>query len=177
MNLFKDVSVGKNPPEEINVVVEIPKGSVNKYEIDEETGAIFLDRTLYSAQFFPFNYGFLPQTRSEDGDSLDIVLLTGPVFSGCVVKARPIGVILMEDEGGIDNKVLAVPVDKLEPRYKEIQDQKDLPDHLKKEIQEFFETYKNLEKDKWVKITGWEGKEKAMEIITKAIEKYKAESK
>ncbi len=177
MNLFKDVSVGKNSPEEINVVVEIPKGSVNKYEIDEETGAIFLDRTLYSAQFFPFNYGFLPQTRSEDGDSLDIVLLTGPVFSGCVVKARPIGVILMEDEGGIDNKVLAVPVDKLEPRYKEIQDQKDLPDHLKKEIQEFFETYKNLEKDKWVKITGWEGKEKAMEIITKAIEKYKAESK
>ncbi len=175
MNLFKDVSCGKNPPQEINVVVEIPKGSVNKYEIDEETGAIFLDRTLYSAQFFPFNYGFIPQTRSEDGDSLDIVLLTSPVFSGCVVKARPIGVILMEDEGGVDNKVVCVPVEKIEPRYKEVQDVKDLGEHQKKEIQEFFETYKNLEKDKWVKITGWEGKEKAMEIITKAIEKYKAE--
>jgi len=175
MNLFKDVPCGKNPPEEINVVVEIPKGSVNKYEIDEESGAIFLDRTLYSAQFYPYNYGFIPQTRSEDGDSLDIVLLTGPVFSGCVVKSRPIGVILMEDEGGIDNKVLAVPVEKVDPRFKEIQDIKDLSEHQKKEIQEFFETYKNLEKDKWVKITGWEGKEKAMEIITKAIEKYKSE--
>ncbi len=175
MNLFKDVPAGKNIPQEINVVVEIPKGSVNKYEIDEETGAIFLDRTLYSAQFFPFNYGFIPQTRSEDGDSLDIVLLTGPVFSGCVVKSRPIGVILMEDEGGTDNKVVCAPVEKIEPRYKEVQNIKDLSEHQKKEIQEFFESYKNLEKDKWVKIIGWEGKEKAMEIITKAIEKYKAE--
>lgn len=175
MNLFKDVPCGKNLPNEINVVVEIPKGSVNKYEIDEETGAIFLDRTLYSSQFFPFNYGFIPQTRSEDGDSLDVILLTGPVFSGCVVKARPIGVILMEDESGTDNKVLAVPMEKIDPRFKEISDQKDLSEHLKKEIQEFFETYKNLEKDKWVKITGWEGKEKAMEIVGEAIEKYKSE--
>ena len=176
MNLFKDISAGKNPPQEINVVVEIPKGANNKYEIDEETGALCLDRTLYSPLVYPFEYGFMPGTRSEDGDSLDIILLASrPTFSGCLVKARPIGLIYMEDEAGIDNKVVAAPLEKLDPRFKEIQDVKDLAEHQKKEIQEFFETYKRLEPNKWIKITGWDTAQKAKEIITQAVEKFKSE--
>lgn len=175
MNLFKDLPAGKNPPEEINVVVEIPKGSKNKYEIDEESGAIFLDRTLYSSVYFPFEYGFMPQTRSEDGDSLDVVLLaSSPTFSGCVVKSRPIGLMYMEDEAGTDNKIVAVPVEKLDPRMKNIQDTADLQEHQKKEIQEFFEIYKRLEPGKFVKITGWGPKSEALAIIQKAVEKYKS---
>ena len=174
MNLSKDVSCGKNPPEEINVIVEIPKGSNNKYEIDEETGAICLDRTLYGPQVFPFEYGFIPQTKSEDGDPLDIVLLaTRSTFSGCVVKSRPIGIIFMEDEAGVDNKIIAVPVDKIDPRFKEIKEASDLSEHQKKEIQNFFETYKLLEPGKFVKITEWGSSEQAKEIIAQAVEKYK----
>lgn len=176
MNLFKDVPSGKNIPQEINVIVEIAKGTQNKIEYDEEKGYMALDRTLYSPLIYPFEYGFIPQTRSEDGDSLDIILLaSNPTFAGCVVKARPVAVMLMEDEGGIDNKIIAAPVEKLDPRFKEIQDMNDFPEHLRKEIQEFFEIMKRLEPNKWVKVQGWEGKEKAMEIITKAIEKYKSE--
>lgn len=173
MNLFKDIPAGDNPPEEINVVVEIPKGSKNKYEYDEQNGCFILDRTLYSALFFPFEYGFMPQTRSEDGDSLDVVLLaTSPTFSGCVVKAVPVGVLLMEDEAGIDNKIVAVPKEKLDPRFKDVKDIKDLPDHLKKEVQEFFETYKRLEPGKFVKIKGWQNKAKAKEIIETSVKRY-----
>ncbi len=126
MNLLKDIPVGENPPKEINVIVEIPKGSKNKYEIDEEHGFMALDRALYSSVFFPFEYGTMPQTLSEDGDPLDIVLLaTSPTFPGCVVKARPIGILLMEDEAGIDNKIVAVPTAKLDPRFAYINDVKD----------------------------------------------------
>lgn len=176
MNLSKNIKAGDNPPEEINVVVEIPKGSNNKYEIDEQTGAICLDRTLYGAQMFPFEYGFMPQTKSEDGDPLDIILLASrPTFSGCVVKARPIGIMFMQDEAGVDNKIIAAPAEKIDPRFKEIQDVNDLPEHQKKEIQNFFETYKLLEPNKFVKITGWEGAEKAKEIIKRSVEKYKGE--
>jgi len=171
--MIKNIPAGDNVPEEINVIVEIPKGSKNKYEIDEQTGAIFLDRTLYSAVYFPFEYGTMPQTASEDGDPLDIVLLaTEPTFSGCVVKARPIGVLLMEDEAGIDNKVVVVPKTKLDPRFEHIKEYTDLTEHQQKEIKEFFETYKRLEPNKFVKITGWEGIEKAKEIILKSVEKY-----
>jgi len=174
MNLLKDISCGKNPPEEINVVVEIPKGSNNKYEIDEGIGAIFLDRTLYGPQTFPFEYGFMPQTKSEDGDPLDIVLLASrPTFPGCVVKSRPVGMIYMEDEAGIDNKIIAVPIEKIDPRFKEIQNAEDLPEHQKKEFQNFFETYKLLEPNKFVKITGWDTADKAKEIIKRSVEKYK----
>jgi inorganic pyrophosphatase len=173
MNLFKEVLPGKNPPEDINVVIDVPKGSSNKYEYNEEKGYFELDRVLYSPLFFPFSYGFIPQTHSEDGDSLDVVLLsTFPTFSGCVIASRPIGILLMEDEEGEDNKIVAVPLEKIDPRFKETQTVEDLPEHSRKEIQEFFETYKRLEPGKFVKIKGWEGVEKAKEVIKKAVERY-----
>lgn len=178
INLYKDLPSGDNSPQKINVVIDIPKGSSNKYEYDEEKGFFALDRVIYSPIFFPFEYGFMPQTSSQDGDSLDVVLIsTYPTFSGCLIKARPIGVLLMADEAGIDHKIVAVPQEKIDPRFKEIQDIKDLPEHLKKEIQEFFETYKRLEPGKFVKIEGWEGKEKAEKIIKLAIERYVSKNK
>ena len=178
MNLFKEILSGGNPPQEINVVIEVPKGSSNKYEYNEEKGYFELDRTLYSPLFFPFSYGFIPQTRSEDGDSLDVVLLsTFPVSPGCLVAARPIGLLVMEDEAGEDNKIIAVPQGKIDPRFKEIQDIQDLPDHLRKEIKEFFEAYKRLEPGKFVKLKGWEKAEKAKEVIKKAIQNYGSENK
>ena len=173
INLYKDISPGDNPPEEINVMIDIPKGCSNKYEYKEEKGCFELDRVIYSPIFFPFEYGFIPQTSSEDGDGLDVVLLlTYPTFSGCLIKARPIGVLLMEDEKGIDHKIVAVPLEKIDPRFKNIKDIEDINEHLKKEIKVFFEDYKKLEKDKFVKIKGWEKADKAKEIIEKAIKKY-----
>lgn len=173
INLYKDISPGDNPPEEINVMIDIPKGCSNKYEYKEEKGYFELDRVIYSPIFFPFEYGFIPQTSSEDGDGLDVVLLlTYPTFSGCLIKARPIGVLLMEDEKGIDHKIVAVPLEKIDPRFKNIKDIEDINEHLKKEIKVFFEDYKKLEKDKFVKIKGWEKADKAKEIIEKAIKKY-----
>lgn len=174
-NLYKDISAGENLPDQINVVVDIPKGSENKYEYEENKGYFKLDRTLYSSMFFPFEYGFIPQTISQDGDSLDVVLLTSySTFPGCVIAARPIGVLLMEDEAGIDNKIIAVPLEKVDPRFKEIQSIKDLERHIKKEIETFFADYKKLEKEKYkfVKIKGWEGVDRARQIIKKAVEKY-----
>lgn len=172
MNYLKDIPAGDNPPEEINVIVEIPKGSKNKYEIDEDTGLIALDRVLYSSVYFPFDYGTMPQTLSEDGDPLDVVLLASSgTFPGCLVKARPVGILMMEDEAGIDHKIIACPKAKLEPRLAHISDIKDLTEHQKKEIQEFFETYKRLEPNKWVKVKGWQGAKQAKEVIKKAVQK------
>lgn len=173
MNLYKDISPGDNLPEEINVIVDIPKGCSNKYEYKEEKGYFELDRVIYSPLFFPFEYGFIPQTLSEDGDSLDVLLLTTfPTFSGCLIKARPVGVLLMEDEKGIDHKIVAVPLEKIDPHFKNIKDIEDVNEHLKEEIKVFFEDYKKLEKGKFVKIKGWENVKKAKEIIEKAIKKY-----
>jgi len=155
--------------------VDIPRGSRNKYEYEEKKGYFKLDRTLYSPMFFPFEYGSIPQTMSEDGDPLDVVLLTTyPTFPGCVISARPIGVLLMKDEEGTDNKIVAVPSEKVDPRFKRIQKIEDLEEHIKKEIETFFADYKKLEKEKYkfVKVKGWEGIEKAKEIIKKAVEKY-----
>lgn len=173
MNLYHNLSPGENPPEEINVIVDIPKGSSNKYEYNEQKGYFELDRVLYSPLFYPFDYGFVPQTISEDGDPLDVLILTSfPTFSGCCIKARPIALLLMEDEEGIDPKIIAAPKEKVDPRFQEIQDLPNLSEHLKKEVQEFFEVVKRLEPGKFVKILGWEGKEKAKEIIQKAISRY-----
>ncbi len=175
INLFQDISAGENPPAKINVVVDISKGSRNKYEYKEDEGYFKLDRTLYSPMFFPFEYGFIPQTISEDGDALDVILLTTyPTFPGCVIQARPIGAFLMKDEKGTDNKIVAVPLEKIDPRFKEIQKIENLGGHLKKEIELFLADYKKLEKEKYkfVKIEGWAGIEKAQEIIKKGIEKY-----
>lgn len=173
VNLYKDISPGDNLPEEINVIIDIPKGCSNKYEYKEEKGYFELDRVIYSPIFFPFEYGFIPQTSSEDGDALDVVLLlTYPTFSGCLIKARPVGILLMEDEKGIDHKIVAVPLEKIDPHFKNIKDIGDINEHLKEEIKVFFEDYKKLEKDKFVKIKGWEKADKAKEIIEKAIERY-----
>lgn len=179
-NLYKDIPAGDNAPEEINVVIDIPKGCANKYEYNEEKGYTELDRVLYSSMFYPFEYGFIPQTASGDGDSLDVILLTTyPTFSGCLIKARPIGILLMEDEEGTDNKIVAVPVEKVDPRFKEIQDIDDVSEHYKKEIKVFFEDYKKLEPGKYehVKVEGFGNRERAKEIIKKAIEKYRKNTK
>jgi inorganic pyrophosphatase len=154
---------------EILVFVEIPKNSKLKFEFDEELKAIKLDRVLYGPNYFPFEYGFVKETLGEDGDPLDCVLLsTFSTFPGCIVKARAIGILEMEDEGGVDTKILAVPVEKIDPRFAHIQDVNDLPEHTKKEIREFFETYKRLEPGKWVKLKDFKGKEVAEKMIEEA---------
>lgn len=163
--------MNKKTPEVVNAVVEIPKGSHNKYQYDEETGEIRLDRILYSAVFYPTDYGFIPQTRSEDGDHLDImVLVSEPLFPGCVLEVKPIGVLYVEDEEGKDEKIIGI-ADR-DPRLKDIESLDDIDRHLKVEIQNFFEVYKKLEK-KPVKIKRWAGKEEACRVINKAVERYK----
>jgi inorganic pyrophosphatase len=163
-----------NPEEAINVVIEIPQGSNIKYELDKESGAIFLDRILYGSQFYPANYGFVPNTLAEDGDPIDVLVLSSEsVVPGCVIKSRVIGVLIMEDESGKDEKIIAVPTVKLDPEMAKINELEDLPEIKLQQIKHFFETYKDLEPDKWVKVTGFEGKEKAIELINKAIQNYK----
>jgi inorganic pyrophosphatase len=152
----------------INIFIENPKGSSNKYELDKETGRIMLDRALYSSVFWPFEYGFIENTLSEDGDPLDaVVLVNESTFPGCVIPCKIIGMLDMEDESGIDYKIIAVPDDKIDPRFKHINSMEDLTEHQVKEIQEFFETYKRLEPNKWVKVVGFKSKEVAEEIIEK----------
>ena len=158
----------------ITVFVEIPKGSCQKYEFDEELEAIKLDRTLYGPMYFPFEYGFIKGTKGEDGDPLDVVLLLSfPTFPGCLVEAEPVGILEMEDEAGIDHKIIAVPQEKIDPRFKEIKDINDFSLHLKKEIKEFFENYKNLEPGKWVKLKDFKSKKEAERMIEEAKERYK----
>ncbi|MCF6276362.1 MAG: inorganic diphosphatase [Candidatus Magasanikbacteria bacterium] len=171
MNLWHDLSLGENAPEEFRVIVEIPKGSKNKYEVDKETGLIKLDRAMKTAQDYPFDYGFAPQTLWEDGDALDVVILTTyPLHPGIMVNVRPIAVMRMIDGGEGDDKVIAVPVNDL--RWNEVKDLEDINKHTVKEIQHFFETYKLIE-DKSVEISGWEGRESAMEAVKKSVELYK----
>ncbi len=175
MNLYKDIEAGKRPPKSINVVVEIPQGSRNKYEYDP-SGFFRLDRTLHSPVVYDFEYGFIPRTKSRDGDSLDVILLiTKPTFPGCVVEARPIGLLEMQDEKGVDEKILAVPKKEVEPRYVEVKNYSDLPKHELEEIKLFMEDYKKLETGKWVKTKGWRNREKAEKIIVDAIKRYNRE--
>mgnify|MGYP000041108996 CR=1 FL=1 len=157
-------------PEEVYVLIEIPKGSQNKFEFDKETGFIFVDRVLYTSMHYPFDYGFVPKTLCEDGDPLDCLVITSiPLFPGVVIKARPIGLLVMEDEKGMDEKLIAVPAEKIDPRFKEIKDIKDLPKHYLEEIKHFFEHYKELEPGKWVKIKEWKNAEEAKEFIKKVM--------
>jgi len=154
---------------DILVFIEIPKGSCQKFEYDPEEKGIKLDRTLFGPNYFPFEYGFIKGTIGEDGDPLDCVLLSSfSTFPGCLVKAKPIGILEMEDEAGVDTKILAVPVEKIDPRFSEIEDIKDLSSHQKAEIKTFFETYKILEPGKWVKLKGFQGKNIAEKIILEA---------
>jgi len=172
LNLLHDVNLGDKAPYEFNVVIENVKGSSNKIEYDRKTGVFKLDRVLYSAVYWPFDYGFAPQTWHEDEDPLDVVVLTThPTFPGCIVKVRPIALIVMEDEAGIDDKIVAVPVK--DPRFNHIIDYKDIPEHVRREIQEFFETYKRLEPGKWVKFKEWKNLQEAIKTIEKAIKTYK----
>lgn len=170
MNLWHDVSMGKNVPEEINVIVEINKGSKNKYEIDKETGLIALDRTLHTAQDYPFDYGFIPQTLWDDGDALDVVLLTTyPLLPGVLVAARPVAIMHMLDSGESDDKVIAVPV--CDPRWAEVLDLKDINKHTLKEMEHFFMTYKKIQK-KEVHVSGFEDAEASRNAIARSIELY-----
>jgi inorganic pyrophosphatase len=171
MNYWHDIPIGKNVPEEFNCIIEIPKGSYNKYEIDKETGMIALDRANYSYAPYPFDYGFVPQTLWDDGDPIDVLVLSHePFVPGCLVDARPIGTLAMNDSGEDDVKLLAVPAD--DPRFNGISDISHLEPHSLEEIQHFFRVYKDLQKKK-VEVGEWEGPAKAIEQIKKSLETYK----
>ena len=158
-----DVKIGPDAPEVFHAVIEIPRGSTNKYEVDQETGTIMLDRVLYSPLFYPFDYGYIPQTHYLDGDPLDVLVLTShPLFPGCVVEVSPIGVLKMSDEKGPDEKILCVA--KRDPRYGYRKTLEELNQHTLKELTHFFEVYKTLE-EKSVEIEGWHGRELALELI------------
>ncbi|CAM4025934.1 inorganic diphosphatase [Campylobacter armoricus] len=161
-------------PNKLNAVIEIPYGSNIKYELDKESGAIVVDRVMYSAMFYPANYGFIPNTLADDGDPIDVLVLNEyPIQAGAVIPCRLIGVLLMEDESGMDEKLLAVPVSKIDPRYDNIKTLNDLPKASLDKIKNFFETYKILEPNKWVKVKEFAGIEKASEILENSIKNYK----
>lgn len=167
---LKKLSAGKNPPQEINVLIEIPQGSSIKYELDKDSGVLVVDRLLYTSMVYPFNYGFVPNTHTDDGDPVDVLLISSlPLAPGTLVAARPIGLLQMEDEAGIDNKVLAVPTEKIDPQFASVKNVEDLNDHLKQRIKHFFENYKTLEPGKWVKIKEFLNKDKAEEEIKKSL--------
>ena len=167
---IKKISVGNNPPEEVNVFIEIPQGSSVKYELDKTSGAIIVDRFNFTAMFYPFNYGFIPNTMSEDHDPVDVLVISSyPVAPGTIIASRPIGMLEMEDEAGIDTKILAVPTVKVDPFFKQINDVNDLNDVLKNKIKHFFNHYKELEPGKWVKTKNFLSKEEAFKSIKKAI--------
>lgn len=168
---LKKLSAGKNPEAgEVNVFIEIPQGSSIKYEIDKESGVIMVDRFAYTAMFYPFNYGFVPQTSAEDGDAVDVLVIsTYSVAPGTVIPSRVIGMLEMEDEEGIDTKILAVPTVKVDPFFAKINSIDDLDEVTKKKIQHFFNHYKELEPNKWVKTRNFLPKEKALEAIRKSL--------
>lgn len=172
---YNQIPAGKDVPNDIYVVIEIPANHAPiKYEIDKDADALFVDRFVGTAMFYPANYGYIPNTLSEDGDPLDVLVVTPhPVVPGAVIRCRPVGKLKMEDESGIDAKLIAVPHDKLTPLYKHVKEYTDLPELLLKQIEHFFAHYKDLEPGKWVKITGWEGSDVAKEEILKSIEAAK----
>ncbi len=169
-----NLSTGKNPPHEVNVLIEIPKGSSIKYELDKDSGLIMVDRFLHTAMYFPFNYGFVPNTLAEDGDPTDVLVLSDQsITPGAAIPALPIGMLEMEDESGIDAKILAVPPTKIDPMFGVYGDVSELPEALKAKIKNFFENYKALEPGKWVKVKEWKGKDVAIAEIEKSISNYK----
>jgi inorganic pyrophosphatase len=169
------ISIGQNPPEDLNVIIEVPLGGEPiKYEIDKASGAMFVDRYLYTSMRYPCNYGFVPHTLSLDGDPIDVMVVgQRALVPGAVVRARPIGVLLMEDDGGEDEKILAVPHQKLTRFYEKVHNYTDVPETLIDRITHFFQHYKDLEPNKWVKVRGWEGVDKARELISESIERAK----
>ena len=168
------VPAGRDLPNDFNVIIEIPAhGEPIKYEVDKETGAVFVDRFMSTAMHYPCNYGYIPHTLSEDGDPVDVLVLTPiPTITGVVVRCRPLGMLNMKDEAGADAKVLAVPVDKLSNMYRNIETVRDLPEILLAQIAHFFERYKDLEPGKWVKVENWVGPEEARKEIIAGVERY-----
>jgi inorganic pyrophosphatase len=166
------LSAGKNPPEEVNVIIEIPQGSLIKYEVDEESGVIFADRFHYTSVAYPFNYGFIPQTHGEDGDPIDVMIISHlPIYPGIAIAVRPIGMLEMEDEEGIDTKIMAVATKKIDPYHANVEDIADIDEATKNKIKHFFDTYKSIEPNKFVKTRNFLPKEKAYEAIKKAMSK------
>lgn len=175
MDLTK-IPSGLNPPHDVNAVIEVPLGGVPvKYEFDKASSALFVDRFLHTAMFYPGNYGFIPHTLSNDGDPCDVLVITQvPVVPGAVIRVRPVGALLMEDEAGGDEKILAVPVDKLHPFYRGITSYRDLPDVMIEQIAHFFQHYKDLEKGKWVSIVKWLDAREAEGLIMDGIKRARS---
>ncbi len=174
MNLDK-VSAGKDIPNQINVVIEIPaQGSPVKYEVDKDSGALEVDRFMSTAMYYPANYGFVPHTLSEDGDPVDVLVVTPtPLMPGSIIPCRPIGVLNMTDEAGVDAKLVAVPLTKLTPMYEHVERPEDLPEALVQQIKHFFEQYKALEPNKWVKVEDWDGPEAARREIEESVRRHR----
>jgi len=170
------IQIGRDPPHDVNVIIEIPmRGDPIKYEVDKETGAVFVDRFMSSSMHYPCNYGYIPRTLSHDGDPCDVLLLSPmPLITGVVVRCRPIGMLKMEDEAGSDSKVLAVPVDELSGLYRSVQSPRDLPEVTTQQIAHFFEHYKDLEPGKWVRVSTWVGAEEAKREILEGVARYDA---
>lgn len=174
MNLAA-IAIGKNPPEEINVIIEVPIGGEPiKYEMDKDAGILKVDRFLYTAMRYPGNYGFIPHTLSDDGDPCDVIVAnTRAIIPGAIMACRVVGALMMEDESGGDEKIIAVPATKLTRRYENVKNYTDLPGITLEQIEHFFEHYKDLEPGKWVKILGWRDAKEAQELILKGIERAK----
>ena len=175
MNLDR-VDAGRDVPNDVNVVIEIPmNGDPIKYELDKATGALFIDRFMSTSMHYPCNYGYIPRTLSGDGDPVDVLVVTPfPLIPGVVVRCRPIGMLQMIDEAGADEKLLAVPIDKLTPIYRNVQSSRDLPELTQTQITHFFEHYKDLEPGKWVQVQGWVGAEEAKKAILDCVARYDA---
>ena len=173
---LESVPAGKDVPHDCNVIVEIPmRADPIKYEIDKSTGAVFVDRFMSTAMHYPCNYGYIPQTLSGDGDPCDVLVLTPmPLITGVVVRCRPIGMLKLDDEAGGDAKILAVPIDKLSPLYRDVKSPRDLPDITTRQIAHFFEHYKDLEPGKWVRLAGWVGPEEAKREILDSVERHRS---
>lgn len=172
MNLLHDIPAG-DPKDLVNVIVEIPMDSKTKYEYHDDVKTITVDRFLYTAFAYPFNYGFIPQTWSEDEDALDIVVLSSqPVSTGTLIPCRVVGMLATEDEEGKDAKLIAVPKGKIDPAYATVNNIDEIPEYLKNKIKHFYENYKSIEPGKWVKVTGWESKEKAQKTVKECVDRY-----
>ena len=169
------ISIGKTPPDEVNVIIEVPVGGEPiKYELDKEAGTLVVDRFLYTAMRYPGNYGFIPHTLSDDGDPCDVLVAnTRAIVPGAVIAVRPVGVLFMEDEAGGDEKIIAVPTSKLTQRNDKVKNYSDLPEITLQQIQHFFEHYKDLEPNKWVKVLRWGNAEEARKLILEGIERAK----
>lgn len=171
------VSIGKNAPEEVNIIIENPMGGAPvKYELDKDSGILEVDRFIHTPMFYPGNYGFIPHTLSDDGDPVDVIAIGQlPVIPGCVMTVKPVGVLLMEDDGGQDEKIIARPIDKLFPYHANINEYTDIQPILREQIEHFFTHYKDLEKGKWVKIGGWDNAERARQLIEEGIERVNSQ--